>query len=122
MNLFTFLYLLAFVLLRDFYLVLLALALRWTFVEYKHTEFLREFLTRIFNLNKYTAYAWKELLACPFCSGVWAGYAVFLVFKMEWFGLSWQLFEFWLFALCCGLLSLIVELKLSAMLKDFTDR
>lgn len=120
MDFVTFFYLLVFVALRDFYLVCLAVALRWTLIEYKHTEFLRGFLTRSFAKNKYTSYVWQELLACPFCSGIWAGYVIFLVFKMEWPGITWQLFEFWLFALVCGLASLIVELKMRDLLAKFT--
>ena len=120
MNLLTFLYLVLFVLLKDFYLILLAVALRWTLVKYKHTEFLRLFLGNIFNKNKFFHHAWQELLACPFCNGVWAGYVVFLIFKMEWIGVTWQLLEFWLFSLTCGLISLILQLKMEKLLASYT--
>lgn len=120
MTFFNFLYLVLFVLLRDFYLILLAVALRWTLVEYKHTEFLRDFLLFLFSKNKFTHYAWQELIVCPFCNGIWAGYVVFFIFKMQWIGITWQILEFWLFALACGLVSLILQLKMAKLLANYT--
>ena len=123
MNLTNLLYLLLFVrfiLLPDFYLILLAVALRWTLVEYKHTEFLRDFLSFIFSKNKFTNYAWQELLNCPFCNGTWAGYVIFMIFKMQWTGVSWQLLEFWLFSITCGLFSLFLQLKMEQLLANYT--
>lgn len=101
------------------YLAMLAIALRWTLVEYKYTKFIREWLGGLFTPRALNL-VWQQLIRCPFCNGCWAGYVVFLVFKFDFSRLIWnQLIEFWLFSLLVGYLSLISEAVTKPLLVRF---
>ena len=104
------------------YLVTLAIALRWTLVEYKYTKFVRECLGRLFARDRALSLIWQQLIHCPFCNGCWAGYVVFLAFKFDFTDLIWsQLVEFWLFSLLVGYFSLISDCITKPLLIRFEE-
>lgn len=105
------------------YLMMLAIALRWTLVEYKYTKFVREWLGGLFTRERSLDLVWRQLIHCPFCNGCWAGYVVFLAFKFDFSHLIWsQILEFWLFSLLVGYLSLISEAATKPLLVRFEVR